>query len=127
MTPGWMANHNISALVWFVGVIAAVIVGAAVVDDRYAHAVDFRLQSEQMQTMNKSQSAQVDGLTSKLQTQIEYNADRQRKRLLEDQILRYDLTLDRDKKPIDRVLVQRYKSELQEMQERWNRARMPLQ
>ena len=112
-------NPTINALVWLGGIIGAVVVftvGAAFgADSRYM------LKTEGLQAIQVAAASAAE--TRKL---IEYQADSNRKKQLEDNIFMYNLKPEKQKTQGDRAMVERYKLERQDMMDRWQREGRPL-
>jgi alcohol dehydrogenase class IV len=114
-----MNNPTIKGLAWFVSItsgIAVVSVGAAFgMDERYSLKTD--VVAVQVQADKNARD------TRKL---IEYQADLNRKRQIEDNLFQYNLKQDKQKTQADRAMAERYKQERQDLIERWMREGQPL-
>ena len=119
-------NPYIKGLVWFVGVVIAVgsttLSAAAWVESRYAKTEEVQA----VRTDVVAQAKQVDVSTKQLEVKIEYQADQNRKRTLEDALFKFDLTPEKQKTQTDRALAAKYQQEIREMNARWNQRGMPL-
>jgi hypothetical protein len=113
------ANPTVNALVWLGGIVLAVVTasigGAFAADERYMRKdeamVALKAANEEAKTTRKL---------------IEYQADVNRKRQLEDNIFQYNLKPDKQKTQADRAMAERYKLERQDLIDRWQREGMPL-
>ena len=112
-------NPTINALVWLGGIVLTVvgasIGGAFAADERY-------MKKEEALIAIKAANDEAKA-TRKL---IEYQADVNRKRQLEDNIFQYNLKPDKQKTQADKAMAERYKQERQDLMERWQREGMPL-
>jgi hypothetical protein len=119
-------NPYIKGLTWFVGVMVMVATAtysaAEAVDRKYAKAAEV----EQVKAEVVAQATKQEVAQKALITQIEYQADLNRKRALEDQLFRIDMTPEKAKTQTDRALGAKYKQELNDLNDRWNRAGKPL-
>ena len=113
------ANPTINALVWLGGIVGTVVVasvgGAFAADARY-------VKKEEVQAV----AQQTDKATKELKEQIEYNADVNRKRQLEDNIFKYNLIPEKQRTQADKAMAERYKQERQDLIEQWQRQGKPL-
>lgn len=113
------ANPTINALVWLGSIVftitAASVGGAFAADARY-------MKREEAELALAAQDKQAKE-TRKL---IEYQADLNRKRQIEDNIFQYNLKPDKAKTQADRAMAERYKLERQDLIDRWSREGMPL-
>jgi hypothetical protein len=119
-------NPYVKGLVWFAGItfalVSSAISSATWVESRYA-------KTEEVQAVKNevlAQASRADQANKKLQLQMEYQSDRNRKRSLEDQLFKFEMTPERQKTQTDRALSTKYKQEIQEMNDRWNKIGMPL-
>lgn len=113
------ANPTINALVWLGGILITVITvsigGAFAADERYMKKEEA---VKAIEAANKEAKE-----TRKL---IEYQADVNRKRQLEDNIFQYNLKPDKQKTQADKAMAERHKQERQDLMDRWQREGMPL-
>lgn len=121
-----MSNPYIKTLMWFCaavfGVVSTAFGVAHALDDKYAKAADVAKVQADLLTQN----TKIETATRSLQEQIEYQADVNRKRALETELLKFDLTPDARKTQVDKAMAQNYRREIREMMDRWNRAGKPL-
>lgn len=113
------SNPTINALVWLGGILITVVTvsmgGAYAADDRYMKK-DEALKAIQVQQQQAEETRKL----------IEYQADVNRKRQLEDNIFMYNLKPERQRSQADRAMAERYKTERQDLIERWQREGKPL-
>jgi len=113
------SNPTVNALVWLGGIVIAVVTasigGAFAADERYMK------KEEALSAMRVANEEAKE--TRKL---IEYQADVNRKRQLEDNIFQYNLKPDKAKTQADRAMAERYKLERQDLIDRWQREGKPL-
>lgn len=114
-----MDNPMVKGLVWFVSItsgIAIVSVGAAFgMDERYSKKEDVA-----------AVQVQADKNAKETRKLIEYQADLNRKRQIEDNLFQYNLKPDKQKTQADKAMAERYKLERQDLIDRWQREGQPL-
>jgi hypothetical protein len=119
-------NPYVKGLVWFVGIAitigTATLGGASAFDSRYAKADKV----SEVEAMVVAQAKQSDAATKQLEKKIEYQADQNRKRSLEDTLFKINVTPDKQRTPVDNALKAKYEQEIREMNQRWNAMGMPL-
>lgn len=119
-------NPYIKGLTWFVGIafliVSSTISGATWIESRYAKTDEVAAVRGEV----LAQAGKIDASNKNLQLQIEYQSDRNRKRNLEDALFKYDMTPEKQRTQTDRALAAKYRQEIIEMNDRWNKLGMPL-
>jgi|OpeIllAssembly_1097287.scaffolds.fasta_scaffold56284_2 hypothetical protein len=119
-------NPYVKGLVWFFGIAVGLVTSAFGAVEAFDRKYAKNDAVEQVKGEVVAQAKKQDDAQKALLLQIEYQADQNRKRTLEDQLFRIDMTPEKAKTQTDRALGAKYKQELNDLNDRWNRAGKPL-
>jgi hypothetical protein len=117
-------------LIWFLGVIAACVVaalgGLVWAEDRYESKANAAAQLAQIKAQNAAEIQVLRGDVRAVKEHVEYAADRNSKRYIEDQLFKLEQIAPNKQTDSDRAQIAKYRRDLRELTQHWAAKGTPL-